>query len=88
MSHGNPKAGAPKCIQLTHQVFKFGYQDSSNPVKKEGMPWGCVAHAAGVLDGILKFFYARLAEERELCIATHVLGWLEKSKNIAVARSL
>ena len=41
------------------QVFKFGYQDSSRPVQKDGMPWGCVAHAAGVLDGILKFFYAR-----------------------------
>ena len=54
-----------ECVDHTYlhaatlQVFKFGYQDSSRPVKEDGMPWGCVAHAAGVLDGILKFFYAR-----------------------------
>ncbi|CAN0296296.1 unnamed protein product [Ascophyllum nodosum] len=51
--------------QLKKNVFKFGYQDSSKPVQKDGMPWGCVAHAAGVLDGILKFFYARWVQEMD-----------------------
>lgn len=54
------------------QVFKFGYSDSFNPVKKDGMPWGCVAHAAGILDGILKFYYGRCEAARCLVIATRV----------------
>ncbi|CAN0371091.1 unnamed protein product [Ascophyllum nodosum] len=51
--------------ELKKDVFKFAYQDSSQPVQKEGMPWGCVAHAAGVLDGILKFFYGRWVQEMD-----------------------
>ncbi|CAN0010049.1 unnamed protein product [Sphacelaria rigidula] len=44
---------------LKKQVFKFGYSDAANPVRTEGKPWGCAAHSLGVLDGILKYFYAR-----------------------------
>ncbi|CAN0173723.1 unnamed protein product [Ascophyllum nodosum] len=51
--------------ELKKNVFKYGYQDSSRPETKEGMPWGCVAHAAGVLDGILKFFYGRWVQEMD-----------------------
>ncbi|CAM9542239.1 unnamed protein product [Ascophyllum nodosum] len=51
--------------ELKKDVFKFGYHDSSRPVKKNGMPWGCVAHAAGILDGILKFYYGRWVQEMD-----------------------
>lgn len=41
------------------QVFAYAFPKPSEVERVEGMPWGCAAHAVGVLDGILKVFYGR-----------------------------
>ncbi|CAM9908226.1 unnamed protein product, partial [Hapterophycus canaliculatus] len=44
---------------LKKEVFAYGFPKPSEVERVEGMPWGCVAHSVGVLDGILKVFYGR-----------------------------
>lgn len=41
------------------QVFAYAFPDPEKTAPKEGMPWGCAAHTAGMLDGALKLFYGR-----------------------------
>ena len=41
------------------QLFAYAYPDYTDPSPKDGMPWGCVAHAIGVLDSLLLVFYGR-----------------------------
>lgn len=44
------------CVCVCVQVFLYGYIDHDDT---EGKKWGCVAHALGMLDGILKITYGR-----------------------------
>lgn len=42
------------------KVFAYAYTNKENVGERvEGMPWGCVAHAIGVLDGIMLYIYGR-----------------------------
>lgn len=55
--------GVVLCLMLamhtSAQVFAYAFPKPSEVERVEGMPWGCAAHAVGVLDGILKVFYGR-----------------------------
>eukprot|EP00903_Cladosiphon_okamuranus_P007709 g7471.t1 len=48
--------------ELKNKVFAYGYIDHGDTKDKK---WGCVAHAIGMLDGILKIIYGRWVQEAE-----------------------
>lgn len=48
---------------LKKEMCAFGYPDSNDVSPKEGMPWGCVGHAIGVIDPLLKALYGRWVQE-------------------------
>eukprot|EP00752_Nemacystus_decipiens_P008261 g7387.t1 len=48
---------------LKEEVFAYAFPKPAEVERVEGMPWGCAAHAVGVLDGILKIFYGRWVQE-------------------------
>lgn len=50
---------------LKKKVFAYAFPDPEKTAPKEGMPWGCAAHTAGMLDGALKLFYGRWVQEAE-----------------------
>lgn len=43
-----------------YKVFAYAYADHEKAGDRvDGMPWGCAAHAVGVLDGIMLYIYGR-----------------------------
>eukprot|EP00752_Nemacystus_decipiens_P012023 g10658.t1 len=48
--------------ELKKKVFLYGYIDHADTEDKQ---WGCVAHAIGMLDGILKIIYGKWVQEAE-----------------------
>ncbi|CAM9689272.1 unnamed protein product [Ascophyllum nodosum] len=50
---------------LKNKVFAYAFPKPSDPSPKDGMPWGCAVHTLGVLDAILKVFYARWVQEAD-----------------------
>ena len=55
----DPPPRRPSPTRELAKVFAYAFPDPSNVERVEGMPWGCVAHSIGVLDGIIKVFYGR-----------------------------
>lgn len=48
---------SPTCELV--KVFAYAFPDPASVERVEGMPWGCIAHSIGVLDGIIKVFDGR-----------------------------
>ncbi|CAM9867534.1 unnamed protein product, partial [Laminaria digitata] len=44
---------------LKKDVFAYAFTEHAVAGPVDGKPWGCAAHAVGVVDGILKVFYGR-----------------------------
>lgn len=50
----------PRNVSEPVKVFAYAYTNQETVGERvDGMPWGCVAHAIGVLDGIMLYIYAR-----------------------------